>query len=72
MEYQGSQLTLVTRSMKPHQVPELPDHPGLFAEFLDAIYNRKKHLLPLQNAYRVTEIVLKSREAADTNQVSKL
>ncbi|MDA2925191.1 Gfo/Idh/MocA family oxidoreductase [Acidobacteria bacterium AH-259-L09] len=72
VEYQGDQLTLVTRSMKLHQVTELPDHPGLFADFLDSIYNGKKHLLPLQDAYRVTEIVLKSREAADTNQVIKL
>ncbi len=72
VEYQGGSLTLVTASKKPHTITELPPHRLLFADFLDSLYNHKKHLISIEDVYRVTEIVLKSREAAEANRIVRL
>jgi len=72
VEYQAGTLTLITAAKAPHAVEALPPASLLFADFLDSIYNGKKHGLPLEDIYRVTEIVLKSRQAAETNRVVKL
>ena len=72
IEYQGGTLTLITATKKPHAITDLPRHPPLFVDFLDSLYNGKKHLIPLEDIYRVTEIVLRSREAAETNRIVRL
>jgi len=69
VEYQGGSLTLATATDKPHTVTELPSHRPLFADFLDSIYRNTKHLIALEDVFRVTEIVLRSREAAETGRV---
>ncbi len=72
VEYQGGALTLITASEAPRQITSLPSSIPLFADFLDSIYNGKPHRLPLEDIYRTTEIVLKTRDAADQGQVVKL
>ena len=69
VEYKGGSLTLVTDGKEPHEITQWPQHPGLFEDFLDSIYNGKEHHLSKNDIYRVTEIVLKSRQAADTDRV---
>ena len=72
IEYQGGNLTLITAAKKPHSIADLPRHPPLFADFLDSIYNHKEHMIALNDVFRVTEIVLRSREAAETNRIVRL
>ncbi len=69
---EGEGLTLITASQKPHRVTDLPQHAPLFADFLDSIYNGRKHHLPLEDVYRVSEILLRAREAAETGRVVKV
>ncbi len=72
VEFQGEQLTLMTSSERPRIITDLPQGRRLFVDFLDAIYNGKKHDITLDDVFRVTEIVLKAREAADTGGVVQL
>jgi len=72
VEYMAGVLTLITAERAPRTVTELPSHAPLFADFLDSIYNGKKHLLPIEDIYRVTEIVLRARDAADDNRIVRL
>ena len=73
IEYQeGRDVTLITGSRSVAALRDLPPPKHLFVDFLDALYNGRKHLLTPDEIYRVTEIVLKSREAADSGRVIKL
>jgi len=36
------------------------------------VYNGTKHMLPLEDVFRVTEIVLRSCEAADQGRIVKI
>ncbi len=71
-EYQGDQLTLVTASARSTTVSDLPAGRRLFVDFLEAIYGGKKHVITTDEVFRVTEIVLKARESADTGRVLPL
>jgi len=51
---------------------ELPQAKLLFIDFLDPIYNGKEHLIKPEEIYRVAEIVLKAREAAESKRVVRL
>ena len=72
VEYQQGEVTLITDSKKPHRVTELPQHTPLFVDFLDAVYNGAKPLLTAEESLRVTEIMLKTRDAADQRRVVEL
>jgi predicted dehydrogenase len=72
LEYQGGTITLITANEAPRRITDLPSHPPLFSDFLDSIYNSKKPHLRPEDVYRVTEIVLRTRDAADSNRVVKL
>jgi predicted dehydrogenase len=72
VEYQQGDVTLITASKKPHRVTDLPQHAPLFVDFLDAVYNNAKPLLSADECLRVTEILLKTRDAADQRRVVQL
>ncbi len=73
VEYQeGRGVSLVTTSRKPEQITDLPPEKQLFADFLEALYGGGRHLISLQDVFRVSEIVLKARDAAETGSVVKL
>jgi predicted dehydrogenase len=73
IEYQdGHDVVLLTATEKPLILKELPAPRSLFADFLDAVFNGKKHLITPEEIYRVNEIVLKARGAADYGRVVKL
>ncbi|MBI3693585.1 MAG: Gfo/Idh/MocA family oxidoreductase [Acidobacteria bacterium] len=69
VEYQQDQLTLITASAKPRAVTDLPPRRPLFADFVDSLDGSRPHRIAEADVYRVTEIVLRSREAAETNKV---
>ena len=73
VEYQGSSgLTLVTGDREAAQVRDLPAAGSLFADFLDAVYNGRQPLLTPGEIFRVNEIVLKARDAAESHSIVRL
>ncbi|HXK58812.1 MAG TPA: Gfo/Idh/MocA family oxidoreductase [Acidobacteriota bacterium] len=73
IEYQESRpLTLMTGEVSPKSVTDLPAPKMLFVDFLESIYGNTTHALSFEEIYRVNEIVLKAREAADRGQVIRL
>ena len=73
LEYQaGTGLTLLTATDKPRTISELPAGKRLFVDFLESLYLGGHHALSCEEIFRVNEIVLKARDAADTGQVVRL
>jgi predicted dehydrogenase len=73
VEYQASTgLVLITATDKPKTCTDLPAEKRLFVDFLEALYHGGNHALSSEEIFRVNEIVLKAREAADTGQVVRL
>jgi predicted dehydrogenase len=69
VEYQGGKVTLMTDDKPLHEVTERPNPPMLFEDFLDAVFHKREPLLTQAEIFRVTEIVIRSREAADAGRV---
>ncbi len=73
VEYQEARgLSLLTAARKPEQITDLPPERHLFADFLEALYGGGKHLISLQEVFRVSEIVLKVRDAAESRTTVRL
>jgi predicted dehydrogenase len=70
VEYQGATgLTLVTREKAPEQIHDLPPAGSLFGNFLEAVYNGSKPVLTPDEIFRVNEVVLKARDAAENRTI---
>ena len=65
IEYRAGKVTLVTNDEPLHEVTDLPQKASLFGDFLASVYNKSTPMLTKEEAFRVTRIVLRSREAAD-------
>ncbi|MCX6620920.1 MAG: Gfo/Idh/MocA family oxidoreductase [Acidobacteria bacterium] len=64
-EYQASTgVTVISDSRKPAVITSLPARRSLFTEFLESLYNQKAAPVSLSDVYRVSEIVIRAREAA--------
>jgi predicted dehydrogenase len=63
------EIMLMTDKRELHRVTALPQHAPLFVDFLDAIYNGTNPMLTAEECLRVTEIMLKTRDAADERRV---
>jgi predicted dehydrogenase len=61
-EHRG--LSLVTQSAAERMITDVPATGSLFLDFLDSVYNGKASGLPLQDIYRVNEIVLQAHAAS--------
>jgi predicted dehydrogenase len=73
VEYQESTgVTLVTGQEKPHVLTDLPAAGSLFLDFLDSVYNGKTVGLSIQDIWKVNEIVLAAREAAERHTIVKV
>lgn len=73
LEYQpATGLTLITRKEKPRTLTELPPARSLFLDFLESVYFEKPVGLTLEDIYRVNEIVLAARQAAEERRVLKI
>ena len=72
-EYQASTgVTLMTYDAPPRVVTPLPAAQSLFVEFLRAIYLQGPDPIALADIWRINEICLKTRDAANSNRVAKL
>jgi predicted dehydrogenase len=72
-EYQAATgVTVVSNNHPPRQVTSLPGDGSLFVDFLNSVYNGALAGLDLRDIYRVNEIVLAARDAADRNEILKI
>jgi predicted dehydrogenase len=72
-EYQAATgVTVISEREKPRTITDLPPSRSLFLDFLDSVYNGKPAGLPLSDIYRVNEIVLAAREAAERHALVKV
>jgi len=73
VEYQAATgVTIMTGRRKPEAIQDLPKDRSLFIDFLESVYQGKPTALSLADIYRVNEIVLLAREAAERHQIVKL
>ena len=73
IEYQEEQgLTLITENQKSSKLTELPPAKLLFIDFVESLYQGKPHLISAGDIFRISEIVLKARTAADEGRVIRL
>jgi len=72
VECQSERVTLVTESEGLQEVNPLPAGKSLFLDFLESIYLGKPHMLSATDIFRISEVVLKAREAADTGKVVRI
>ncbi len=72
-EYQASTgVTLMTYDGPQRVISALPAQQSLFTEFLRAIYLGGPDPIALADIWRINEICLKTRDAANSNRVAKL
>jgi predicted dehydrogenase len=73
VEYQeATGVTLVTGKEKPRVLTDLPPGGSLFLDFLDSVYNGKPTGLTIQDIWKVNEIVLAARDAAERHGIVKI
>jgi len=73
VEYQQAQgVTLMTDSAAPIGLKDLPPQQFLFQDFLESIYSDRRHLITPEEIFRVSEIVLKTRDAAENHRIAAL
>lgn len=72
VEIQKGKIELITRTQGPHPVEPLTGEISLLGSMLEAIEGRGEAILPAEDCYRITEIVLKLRDAADTQSMTTL
>jgi predicted dehydrogenase len=63
----ASSVTLMTQDEAPHELP-LADGDNLFVDFVRSIGGRGESRIPAEDCFRMTEIVLKARAAAETGR----
>ncbi len=67
----GTRVVLITHEQEPHEV-ELPPEQDFFADFVADIKGERSHRIPAEDAFRMTEICLKLRDAADEGRLVDL
>lgn len=73
LEYRAdSGIVLMNDSGKPATVEPLPYAEGLFIDFLEMVYGGKPNDLRTEDVFRLTEIVLQAREAAEAHRFVRL
>ena len=71
IEVQRETVTLITQSQALHTVDPAPPV-SQFVNFIAAIEGREPLLVPTEDCYRITEVVLKLRDAADRQVIVDL
>ena len=72
VEYQQEHLTLITETEPLTTITTLPPAQSLFADFVESIYLQKPHIITTAEIFRLSEIVLKARSAADSGRILPL
>jgi len=67
----GGTVTLLTHEEGPRELP-LPPPVAFFADFVEALQQRRAPFIPFAECVRITEVVLRAREAAETGRPMKL
>jgi predicted dehydrogenase len=60
-----NRVLLITAAGGPREL-DLPEQVDFFADFLAELAGRKEHLISQEDAFRLTEVSLKARDAAET------
>ncbi|MEW6238111.1 MAG: Gfo/Idh/MocA family oxidoreductase [Candidatus Omnitrophota bacterium] len=71
VELIGDQVFLMTKNEKKHIVPA-PPNGAQFPNLIAAIEGREELVVPAEDCYRITEVVLKLRDAADRQVMTDL
>ncbi|NOZ20412.1 MAG: Gfo/Idh/MocA family oxidoreductase [Planctomycetes bacterium] len=71
VEVMSGEVTLITEADGPTQ-PEMPPEQDLFLDFVASIKGEKEHLIPAEDCFRMTEVVLRARDAADGGRIVRL
>ena len=64
-------VSLITAAEGPREL-ELPDKVDFFADFLAELAGEREHLISQEDAFRLTEVCLKARNAAETGKWTDL
>ncbi len=73
IEYRAdSGVILMTRTEKPQTVEPQPPQGGLFTDFLEMVYNGRQNDLTSEEVLRLTDIVLRARDAAESHRLVRL
>jgi predicted dehydrogenase len=67
----GKDMTLMTTDQPPETI-SIPPSKSFLGDFLDSLEGEHAPLLTMEDAFRVTEICLKAREAAETREIVSL
>jgi len=71
LEVMSGEVTLITPGEGTTK-PAMPEERNLFCDFVDSINGRAEHLISAEDVFRITEVSLKAREAADEGRLVKL
>jgi predicted dehydrogenase len=73
VEFQETQgLTLITAKDPPRKITELPKSRPLAVDFLESLHGGPPHQLPRAEIFRISEQILKAREAAEEHKIVRL
>jgi len=67
IETMEGRVALITAEKGPRELP-LPEPVAFFADFLDAVARGRPPFIPFSDCLRITEVVLRAREAAETGR----
>ena len=67
----GGKVTLITHDQGPRELP-LPEPVPFFADYLAALKEKREPFIPFRDCVRITEVVLRAREAAETGRPVKV
>jgi len=71
IEELNGKITLITNQEKTHEIKFDKDI-SIFKNFIGAIEGREELLVPQEDCFRITEVVLKLRDAADSESMTDL
>ena len=64
VEVRDERAVLITHEEEPRELP-LPEPVDFFADYLDALKESRQSYIPFEDCVRITEVVLRAREAAE-------
>ena len=71
VEVMSNEVTLITESQGLTK-PAMPPEQDLFADFVASIKGEKEHMISAEDCFRMTEVTIKARQAADNGRIVKL
>lgn len=71
IETVGGKVTLITHEEGPRELP-LPPPVRFLADYVDALKQGHRPFIPFEECVRITEVVLRAREAAETGKPVKV